>query len=93
MNKLNNISQKVKYITTTEARKNISEIVNEVKYSNQVYAIGRHDKIDVLIIKFPEYYNKNYTEITNLNANSNSFDFLREEPEIYTLNDLKKKYV
>jgi SAM-dependent methyltransferase len=30
-------------------------------------------------------------EITNINANSESFDFLAEEPEIYSVKDIKRK--
>jgi len=32
-------------------------------------------------------------EITNINALSKSFDFLREEPELYSRADVIKKYV
>ncbi len=37
-------------------------------------------------------YNMNVNEITNINADSKSFDFLAEEPELYSVLDLKKKY-
>jgi hypothetical protein len=87
------IAKTIKFTTTTEARKNISDIVNDVKYANQVYAIGRRNKIEALIFKFPENFNSNLSEISNTNANSSSFNFLRDEPELYSINDLKKKYV
>ena len=31
-------------------------------------------------------------EITKINTESKSFDFLKKEPEIYSISDLKKKY-
>ena len=37
-------------------------------------------------------YDKNMNEITNISANSKSFDFLANEPELYSVSDLKKKY-
>jgi len=44
--------------------------------------------------KCPEHpiYNTNVNEITNINALSKSFDFLADEPELYSILDLKKKY-
>ena len=31
-------------------------------------------------------------DITNINLNSGSFDFLNDEPKIYSLSDLKEVY-
>ena len=55
--------------------------------------VGRYDKIEVLIIKFPENFNKNVSEATNVNANSSSFDFLAKETDFYSLDDVKELYV
>lgn len=83
----------MKIITTTKARKDIGNIINRVKYYGDVFAIGRRNSIDALLIGFPDTYNKDLNDITNINANSKSFDFLKTEPEIYNVLDLKKKYV
>lgn len=83
----------MKVITTTNARKNISSIIDRIKMTGEVFAIGRRNSIDALIIQFPSAYNKDLNEITNINTLSHSFDFLNEEPEVYSMNDLKKKYV
>ncbi len=88
---LYNIGMKI--ITTTKARKDIGNIINQVKYHGDVFAIGRRNSIDALLIQFPETYNKDVNDITNANAYSRSFDFLGTEPEIYSALDLKKKYV
>ena len=82
-----------KVITTTEARKNIAAIINTIKETGEVFAIGRRNRPEVLMIKFPEAYNSEYNEITNLNATSASFDFLADEPDLYTLDDAKEVYV
>lgn len=37
-------------------------------------------------------YDKNVNEITRMNASSESFDFLKDEPELYAVSDLKEKY-
>lgn len=83
----------MKKYTTSEARKQLSHIVNVVVYKNEIVGIGRRDKTEALIIKYPENMNSDLSDETNVNANSSSFDFLSSEPEIYSLDDLKKKYV
>lgn len=83
----------MKVITTTAARKNIKHMVDRVKYHGEVFAIGRRDSIDALIVQFPSSYNKEVNDITNINTYSHSFDFLEKEPELYTFSDLKRKYV
>lgn len=83
----------MKVITTTNARKNISVIVDRVKLHGEVIGIGRRHSIDAIIIPFPSTHNKDMNEITNINAHSHSFDFLKNEPELYSMADLKKKYV
>jgi len=74
-------------------RKNLSEIINQVKYRGQVFGVGRRDNVEVIIMKYPENFNKELSEITNANANSASFNFLKDEPELYNTDDLTKKYV
>ncbi|MBI3633204.1 MAG: hypothetical protein HY226_02845 [Candidatus Vogelbacteria bacterium] len=83
----------MKIITTTNARRNIAQIVNRIKYHGEVFAIGRRNSIDALLIQFPGLYNQELDEITNINTYSKSFEFLANEPELYSLTDLKKKYV
>jgi antitoxin (DNA-binding transcriptional repressor) of toxin-antitoxin stability system len=80
----------MKIITTTEARKHISNLVDEVKYSGEIVGIGRRSSIDVVIIPFPHAYNKAVNDITNINTYSRSFDFLQDEPELYSTADIKK---
>jgi hypothetical protein len=36
---------------------------------------------------------KKIDEITNINANSKSFDFLKYEPDLYSVSDLKKLFL
>jgi hypothetical protein len=83
----------MKTITTTNARKQIANIINVVKETGDVFAIGRRNQPEVLIIKFPTEYNKAVNDITNINAYSESFSFLDSEPDLYSVADLKKKYV
>lgn len=83
----------MKLISATSMRKNISEIISSVKYNDQIFGIGRRNKIEAIIMKYPENLNKNLSEIVNINANSFSFDFLKNEPDVYSIKDLKKRYV
>jgi len=82
----------MKIITTTNARKNISRLVNRVKYGGEMFGIGRRNSIDAILMRFPSAENDGLDEMTNMNANSASFDFLAKEPELYSLKDLKKRY-
>ena len=82
----------MKIVTTTNARKNIGAIIDRVKYHGEVFGIGRRDSIDAVVLKFPDIYNGAVNDITNINAYSKSFDFLKDEPDLYSLSDLKKKY-
>ena len=82
----------MKTISTTEARKNIKTLVDIVRETGVVFAIGRRDKPEALLMKFPRDYNKELNEITNMNAYSGSFSFLEQEPDLYSIDDLKKKY-
>ena len=83
----------MKTITTTNARKQIAKLINTVKDTGDVFAIGRRNQPEVLLIKFPTEYNAALDDITNINTYSESFAFLEEEPELYSVADLKKRYV
>ncbi len=82
----------MKVVSTTVARKNIKHILDEVKHSNEIFVVGRHSRHDAIIIKFPEHYNPSVSDITNINANSSSFDFLKDEPDLYSKDDLQEVY-
>lgn len=82
----------MKIVTTTNARKSIGAIVDRVRDTGEVFGIGRRNSVDVIVIPFPEEYRKEMNDITNVNAYSKSFDFLAEEPDTYSVSDLKKRY-
>jgi len=83
----------MRIVTTTNARRNIKAIVDRVKFRGDVFGLGRRNSIDAVIIQFPEIYNRDLNDITNINSYSKSFDFLKDEPELYSVFDVKKKYV
>ncbi|MEK7536035.1 MAG: hypothetical protein AAB590_03425 [Patescibacteria group bacterium] len=83
----------MKTISTTNVRKYISDLIDEVRETGEVIAIGRRSEIEVLMMKFPSKFNSRLSDITNVNAYSSSFDFLENEPDIYSVSDLKKRYV
>ncbi len=82
----------MKVFTTTQARKDIANIIDRVRQGNVVFGVGRRNKAEVLLIKYPDHVNPSVGEITNINANSSSFDFLKTEPDLYSIADLKKSY-
>ena len=82
----------MKTISITNTRNNIKTLIDRVKYNGESFAIGRRNSIDAIVIAFPSNYNKNLNDITNINTNSGSFNFLKNEPNIYSVNDIKKLY-
>ncbi len=80
----------MKVVTTTKARAQLSSLINEVRYGNTSIGIGRRNKIEAIIIKCPDSINAPVGESTLLNAYGGSFDFLKDEPDLYSKNDLKK---
>lgn len=87
-----NIGMAIKTISTTKVRENIREIIERVKTRGEVFVFGRRNNPEAVLIKFPDVYNSNFSDITNVNAYSGSFDFLKNEPDLYKASDLKKKY-
>jgi len=83
----------MKTISTTNARKDISKLINHVRETGSVFAIGKRNNPEVLMIKYPTEYNKEVSDITNINTYSGSFDFLSKEPDLYSIDDVKKKHV
>lgn len=83
----------MKVITTTEARKVLPELINQVRYRRQMVAIGRRQQAEVLLVRFPEHYNVSLSDATNMNQYGRGFDWLETEPDIYSHSDLKKVYV
>ena len=82
----------MRHYSTTEARKHFSEIIEQVHYLKVIVSVGRHGEKEVLIVPKPEIDNDDLP-ISSVNAASVSFQFLEEEPDIYSFNDLKKRYV
>lgn len=67
-------------------------MVNEVKETGKTFIIGKRGQPEAILMKFPRHFNPKFNEITNINAMSGSFDFLLDEPDLYTLKDIKRKY-
>ncbi len=82
-----NISMKT--ISTTNARKSLSAIIDSVKTTKRPIAIGRHNKPEVLIVPVPSY-NPELSDVTNLAMFGGAFDFLWDEPDLYSRKDIKK---
>ncbi len=80
-------------ITTSEARKNFGRLVNLVRYTNRPIAIGRRNKAEAMLIRFPDAYNSDLDEMTNMNQYGGAFQFLDDESELYTRADIKVPYV
>ncbi len=78
-------------ISTSKARNLLPQFIEALKEHDRAFIIGRRNNPEAVLIKFPSHYKKNVTDITNVNAYSSSFDFLNDEPELYSLEDVIKK--
>ena len=81
----------MKILTTTNARKRFRDIVESVKAAGKPIAIGRRNNPEGVVIRFPRY-NPELSDVTNLNALGGAFDFLWDEPDLYSAKDIKKRY-
>ena len=82
----------IKTLSTTKLRENISDFIDIVATSGKSIVLGRRNVPEAVLIPFPNLWNGKLTEITNINTYSKSFDFLNDEPEIYSVKDIKHKY-
>ncbi len=83
----------MKILTTTEARKQLPALIHSVYYTKHPIIIGHRQRAEVMMVRFPDTTNNQLSEITNINQYSGSFDWLDDEPELYSRQDLKKSYV
>ena len=81
----------MKTVSTTNARKHMASLLKLVREGG-VVAIGRRNDLEALLIKFPQQYNPKLNDITNINTYSASFDFLLDEPDLYSIDDLEEQY-
>lgn len=79
----------MKIVSITEGRKKLGELVDIVKYQKQPIALGKHGRADAFLVA--SISEEEWPTADMLSASS-SFDFLKDEPDLYTRADLKKKY-
>ena len=81
----------MRIIPVTEGRKRLGELMDMVKYQHAVIAFGKHGKAEALLVALPGI-GADFS-MTSVNAESSSFSFLGDEPDLYSRDDLKKSYV
>jgi PHD/YefM family antitoxin component YafN of YafNO toxin-antitoxin module len=79
-------------VSPVQAIQQWNSLLAEIKNKKQIIAIKNNKETEALLIPKPQYVDIEH-EISRINANSPSFEFLNDEPEIYSISDLKKKYV
>ncbi len=78
-------------ITTTKFRKNISKYLMElITDEKKSFVIGRRDNPEAVVIPFPHFYNKNLSDSTNIAMYGGTFDFLKDEPDLYSAKDTRE---
>ncbi len=75
-------------ISTSKARNLLPQFIMALKEHDTAFVIGRRNNPEAVLIKFPSHYRKDVSDITNINAYSGSFDFLADEPELYSMTDV-----
>ena len=74
---------KLNVLSTTKARNMLPDLIENIKTTGGMFVLGRRNVPEVILIKFPTEYSVNVSDIVNINAYSNSFDFLADEPDLY----------
>ena len=77
-------------ISTSKAREMLPQFIDSLKESDGAFVIGRRNIPEAVLIRFPSSYRKDVTDSTNVNAYSSSFDFLYDEKDLYTIEDVQK---
>lgn len=77
-------------LSTTQARDILPALIAKVKETSKVFIIGRRNNPEAILMRYPTEYSVNASDIANINAYSNSFDFLNDEPDIYTVKGKNK---
>lgn len=80
----------MRIVTVTEGRKQLGELIDLVKYQHRVIALGKNGRADALLVAIPPVETE--VPITAINAASGGFRFLEEEPDLYSVADLKIRY-
>ncbi len=78
-------------ISTTKAREDLGKYINALNSGDaEAFVFGRRGHEEAVLIKFPKQYKKSLSDITNVNSYSKSFDFLNDEPDLYSKKDIIK---
>ena len=69
----------------------LPQFIAALKENDSAFIIGRRNSPEAVLIKFPSNFRNDVTDSTNVNAYSSSFDFLDDEPELYSVKDILAK--
>ena len=78
----------MKVITPVSARKNIGKIMDAVRMTGRPVAIGERNKPEVMVVRISGY-NPKLSDVMNAAVASGSYDFLYDEPDLYSDADIR----
>ena len=78
----------MKVLTPVLARKNIGKIMDAVRMTGRPVAIGAHNKPEVMVVRISGY-NPKLSDVMNAAVASRSYDFLYDEPDLYSDADIR----
>lgn len=81
----------MKVITPVVARKNIGKIMDSVRTTGRPVAIGEKNRPEVLVVRASRY-DPNLSDVMNFAVASGSFEFLNDEPDLYSDADIKWRF-
>lgn len=79
-------------LSTTDARKKMSDVVDEVSQKGAPVFLTRNNKLEA-ILRRPTAEEIETYELMWLAQQEGNFDFLDGEPDLYTVDDLVETYV
>lgn len=75
-------------VSTSVFRKDLGNYVDMLTMGkSKGFVIGRYDQPEAVVVPFPKQFRNDLSDSTNVAIYGGAFDFLKDEPDIYSVKD------
>ena len=79
----------MRIISVTDGRKQLGELISQVEYQKRLIALEKNGKAEALLVASSDFPQD--VTVSDMNAASPSFTFLDDEPDLYSIADVKER--